>query len=448
MLWQITRLFAAIIIVVSIANDTLAQDTNTTTQTVPNVEYGQFIVKFSESGITIRDVARIFREFGVQILDTLPPSNIYHIELSEIPTTDELSAWNNNPVIEYIEPVYKFHVLLGPNDPYYKYQWGFRQIKAPETWGSGIVDSKDSIVAVIDTGVDYTHRDLAANMWRNNGEKPNNRIDDDGNGIKDDVFGADFSTTGSVSGDPMDDYGHGTHVAGIIGAVSNNKLGVAGTVWKTRIMALKFTKNGKGSSASVGQAIYYAIENKADVINASFGGPDSSRYVEDAIKGANNAGILFVAAAGNDNSDNDKNPIYPANYNVPNVMSIMASDEKNRRAKFSNYGKNTVDIAAPGDIIYSTSPGDRYTYMSGTSMAAPYVAGAAALVKVQIGTYGWSPEIIKKHLIDRSRRIWHCKKPGSCFKPDLPNEYICALDLYRATHIKIPVTPPLPKRCK
>ena len=432
MLQQTIRFFTALIIVVSIANEVLAQDTDTSTQTVPNVEDGQFIVKFSESGMKIDDVAGFFGKFDVKILDTLPPPGVFHIMLPEIPTTDKLIEWNNTPAIEYIEPVYKFHALLEPNDPYYHKQWGFEQIKAPLAWdrktGRHVIT-----VAVIDSGVDYSHHDLSANMWRNYLEIPNNRKDDDGNGIIDDYFGADFSITGSARGDPMDNDGHGTHVAGIIGAVSNNSLGVAGTAWEITIMAVKFLNDGTGNTANAGRAIYYAINRHADVINASFGGGDKSSYIEDAIKDANKAGILFVAAAGNNNTDNDKFPFFPASYEVPNVISIMASDENNRRASFSNYGKNTVDIAAPGSNIYSTIPRNKYSYKSGTSMAAPYVAGAAALMITISEVYNWSPAMIKEHLIRASDRLWYCNTPEECLLPDAPNKYICVLDLNKTT---------------
>ena len=432
MLQQTIRFFTALIIVVSIANEVLAQDADTTTQTGPNVEDGQFIVKFSESGMKINDVADFFGKFDVKILDTLPPADVYHIILSEIPTTDKLIEWNNNPVIEYIEPVYKYDALLEPNDPYYHKQWGFEQIKAPIAWDRRT--GRHAIrVAVIDSGVDYTHHDLSDNMWRNYLEIPNNRKDDDGNGIIDDYFGADFAFTGSVGGDPMDSDGHGTHVAGIIGAVSDNYLGVAGTAWEITIMAIRYLKNGTGLTVNSGRAIYYAIDRHADIINASFGGGGKSRYVEDAIKAANKAGILFVAAAGNNNSDNDKFPHFPASYEVPNVISIMASDKKNRRASFSNYGKNTVDIAAPGRSVYSTIPGNKYSYKSGTSMAAPYVAGAAAILMTVSEAYQWSPATIKEHLIRTSDRLWYCSPPEECLLPDAPNKYICVLDLNKAT---------------
>ena len=297
----------------------------------------------------------------------------------------QLSA---NPNIERVEPNYIITINLTPNDPSYSQLWGLHNIgqtggtqdadiDAPEAWdintGSGNV-----VVAVIDSGVDYTHPDLAANIWVNSGEIAGNGIDDDGNGFIDDINGYDFINNDA---DPMDDNSHGTHVSGTIAAVGNNALGVVGVSWNAKIMGLKFLgANGSGSTAGAIQAVLYAANNGANIINASWGGGGFSQSLSDAITTANNAGVLFVAAAGNANSNNDLSPFYPASYTAPNVISVASTTSTDGRSGFSNYGATTVDLGAPGSSIYSTTPGNTYGFKSGTSMASPHVAGAAAVV--------------------------------------------------------------------
>ncbi|MCT7957885.1 S8 family serine peptidase [Laspinema sp. D3] len=250
-------------------------------------------------------------------------------------------------------------------------------IDAVEAWQQQ-TGKKSVVVAVIDSGGDYRHQDLAANNWRNTGEIAGNGIDDDGNGFVDDVYGYDFHNN---DGDPMDDNGHGTHVAGTIGAKGNNNLGIVGVNHDVSLMHLKFlNNNGSGSTYNAVRAVEYAIKMGADVINASFGGGGYSSAFYDVIQKAQNAGITFVAAAGNNNNNNDDKPYYPTNYNVGNVISVAATDHQDNLAYFSNYGDKTVDLGAPGVGILSTLPGNKYASYNGTSMAAPHVAGAAALL--------------------------------------------------------------------
>ena len=228
------------------------------------------------------------------------------------------------------------------------------------------------VVAVLDTGIDYFHPDLAANVWVNPKETPGNGADDDNNGYVDDVHGYDFV---SDDGDPLDDHGHGSHVSGTIGAVGNNRIGIAGVCWQVSLMAVKvFDETGNGDIDTAIKGIQYAVANGARIINASWGSNDKSRALQDAIDEARQAGVVFVAAAGNDNSDT---LFYPAAYD--HVIAVAATDSQDRRARFSNFG-SFVDVAAPGENIYSTLPNNSYGFYSGTSMAAPHVTGVAALI--------------------------------------------------------------------
>jgi len=275
-----------------------------------------------------------------------------------------------------------------PDDPMFSSLWGLtnsRGLAAERGWLVS-TGSSDVVVAVIDTGVDYTHPDLQANMWVNPGEIPANGVDDDSNGYVDDVHGINASLKAVSRGDPMDDNGHGTHVAGTIGAVGGNGQGIVGVNQRVKLLGLKFlNSSGSGSLSDAITAIEYMIQLKnrgvnIRVANNSWGGSGYSAALGDAIDRARNAGIIFVAAAGNDGADNDVEPSYPANFELENVVSVAAIDEDGNLASFSNYGASMVDIAAPGVGIYSTFPGNRYARLSGTSMATPHVVGAVALL--------------------------------------------------------------------
>ena len=266
-------------------------------------------------------------------------------------------------------------------------------IDALEAWQVS-QGSSNVVVGVLDSGVDYTHPDLASQMWVNPGEDcagcRSNGLDDDANGYVDDWRGWDFAGNDN---DPMDDNGHGTHVAGTIGARQDSQ-GVVGVSWRVRLMPLKFIgANGEGTAADAVRAVLYAAANGAQITNNSYGGDGFSQAMLDAIQTSDAAGSLFVAAAGNDFSNNDEAPVYPADYDVPNVLTVAASDHFDRKAWFSNYGAASVDLAAPGFGIYSTWPGGGYRSSDGTSMAAPHVAGAAALAKALPGRDGRRAEV-------------------------------------------------------
>jgi hypothetical protein len=301
-------------------------------------------------------------------------------------------------------PNYVMRTNAVPNDPGFSQTWGLGKAvqgaaNAQDAWDLE-TGSSDIVVAVIDTGIDYDHPDLAANMWVNPGEIAGNNADDDGNGVIDDIYGYNAF---SNNGNPDDGNGHGTHCAGTIGGRGNNSVGVPGVNWNVKLMALKFLgDNGSGSLAGAIQAINYMVMMKnrgvnIRVSNNSWGGGGYSQALANAIQAAKNAGILFVAAAGNSANDNDSNPSYPANYDVDNVVSVAAIDSSGNLASFSNYGANTVDIGAPGVSVYSTYKNGSYASLSGTSMATPHVSGALALL------YADEPTLTMSQAIARMR---------------------------------------------
>ncbi|CCQ52920.1 Serine protease, subtilase family [Crocosphaera watsonii WH 8502] len=361
---------------------------------------GQLIVEFN-AGVTEAEIQAIATANGATSVENIIPSEsslaqdfaqwlILNFDLATdlVPIQNNLA--NNNQLnvssFDYIVSINALPAL--PNDTDFNDLWGLHNtgqtggtvdadIDAPEAWCKQKGDH-DIVVAVIDTGIDYNHPDLASNMWINAGEIAGNGMDDDGNGYMDDIYGYDFHNTDS---DPWDDHSHGTHVAGTIGAEGNNNSGVIGVSPNVSLMALKsFSAGGFGSTSNIINSLQYAIDNGADVVNASFGGGGYNAAFDAMIGAANSAGVLFVAAAGNFNNDNDVTPFYPANYTQPNVISVAATDHNDNKAGFSHYGSTTVDLGAPGVNIRSTLPGNSYGYNSGTSMAAPHVSGAAALL--------------------------------------------------------------------
>jgi subtilisin family serine protease len=318
-----------------------------------------------------------------------------------------VNEYRNLPEVEYVEPNYSISLepepqgavppaylnpsASGPNDPMFGEQWSLdnsgqrggsatADISALAAWEKTRGTDK-VVVAVIDSGVDYTHPDLIKNMWvRPPGMA---RYSDAQLGTIDDAHG--FNAVDNT-GDPMDDNGHGTHCAGIIGAEGDNNEGIAGINWKLEIMPLKFIDaSGSGTTKDAIKAINYVIDRKragvnVRVINASWGSTAKSKALEDAIREAGEEGILFIAAAGNSSADSDRSPHYPAGYNLPNVISVAALNRKDELASFSNYGAKSVHIAAPGSEILSTWLGGTFEEHSGTSMATPEVVGVAALV--------------------------------------------------------------------
>ncbi len=298
-----------------------------------------------------------------------------------------LNVLRANPAIDLVQPDAKITAQMIPNDSRFSELWAMNNsgqtggafdadIDAAEAWDKS-TGTGQTVVAVIDTGVDYNHPDLKDNIWTNSREIAGNGRDDDGNGYIDDVRGWDFFNNDA---DPMDDNGHGTHVSGTIGAVGNNSIGVAGVNWRTKIMPLKFLGgDGSGYLSGAIDAVNYAVANGARLSNNSWGGGPYDATLGKAISNAAAKGHIFVAAAGNDSQNNDSYASYPSGYNYDNIIAVAATDHLDNLAYFSNYGVNTVDIAAPGVNILSTLPGNKYGSFSGTSMATPHVAGALSL---------------------------------------------------------------------
>lgn len=309
------------------------------------------------------------------------------------PAKDTLSEISNEPSALF-------------NDPAIKQAWGLKKSDAGRAW-SVTKGSKKVVVAIIDTGIDEKHEDLQGNLWQNPGEtgldakgknKATNGIDDDGNGFIDDVHGWNFVS----SNNKLDDnHGHGTHIAGIIGAEAGNHKGISGISPEVSLMVLKYfdpkVPNNDNLKNTV-SSIEYAVRMGAHIINYSGGGTDFSQEEHDAIEKAEAKGILFVAAAGNERSNSDKFHYYPADYQLKNIISVTAIDPTTEVLSSSNYGTETVDIAAPGQNILSCLPQNTYGLMTGTSQATAFVTGAAVLVMAHKNLYNNAVEI-KKYIL-------------------------------------------------
>ncbi len=383
---------------------------------------GELLVKF-KAGVSEDSKKSLHKKHGSEKIKEFRSLRIQSVKLKKGLSVEEaISLYKADPSVEYAEPNYIVTAQAIPNDAYFNLLWNMNNtgqtggtpgadIHAPAAWDI-TKGSKDVVVAVIDTGVDYTHEDIAANMWINSGETAGNGVDDDANGYIDDVYGINAITG---SGDPMDDYGHGTHCAGTIGAVGNNALGVAGVNWNVKIMPCKFLDaTGSGSTSGAVTCMEYVQAMKDNGVNIiatsnSWGGGGYSQALYDAIYSHMQKGILFIAAAGNSNVNNDSFAFYPANYDLPNIIAVAATDNKDAKASFSSYGKHTVHVGAPGvdivslraagtdmygDMAHFIPNGDqnaKYYRSSGTSMATPHVAGLAALIQSGDMNRDWRP---------------------------------------------------------
>ncbi len=312
--------------------------------------------------------------------DSFSSSEILHLKLdSQSPEALEaaLEKLSKNPQVAYAvtnDIVKEYAPTVVPNDLTAE-QYGPTKISAPQAWAEMSGDrSKAPLLAVIDSGIDYNHPDLAANIWTNPLEIPGNGIDDDGNGIIDDVHGYNAA---AKTGDPLDTGSHGTHVAGTVAALGNNGQDVVGVTWQANVMALKFIDNGLGDLADAIAAITYADSKGVRVTQNSWGGGVYNQALYDTLAASP---ALHIIAAGNDGNDSEVKPAYPAAYDLDNIVAVAATDRDDQLAKFSNYGLQSIDLAAPGVDILSTLPGGKTGKKSGTSMAAPHVSGATSLI--------------------------------------------------------------------
>ena len=363
-----------------------------------DVSAGEIIVKFRNAGIP-RSRALAAQDADIQSMDPLGQTGAVLMRSRGRSVEALVQAYALRADVEYVHPNYMFHTANTPNDVFFNMQYALKNtgqsilnhtgtsgadIKATQAWDI-TQGSRSIVVGVVDTGVDYTHPDLAANMW----SAPTSFNVT----IRGQVITCAAGTHGynaiNRTCNPMDDKDHGTHVSGIIGASGNNGAGVSGVSPIASIMGLKFlNSSGNGSEADAIDAIDFAIQAKAffgssanvRILNNSWGGSDADQALLDEINLANSKNMLFVAAAGNSGTSNDATPFYPANYNAPNMISVASTDYRDALSSFSDFGATTVHIGAPGEFVLSTLPGNTFDFFDGTSMATPMVSGAAALV--------------------------------------------------------------------
>jgi thermitase len=348
----------------------------------------QVLVKF-RAGVSADAINQITARFNDQVQDEIeavPGLTAIH-DPDNAGATEVAAQYRALPEVEYAEVNYEVSIdqeqnVANPtrvNEPRCNEEWALSTIRAPQAW-TKTKGSNEIVVAVLDSGAEYTHVELVNNIWT----RPANVMPyhDRDLGTIDDVHGYNAVAN---DGDPMDENGHGTYCAGIIGAAGGNHAGLCGVNWQTQIMPLKFLNaGGFGYVSDAVEAINYAIDRKRAgvnlrVINVSWGLAQPSQALEDVIRKAYDAGILFVAASGSTSTDNDTSPRYPAGYGIGNVISVAATDKGEALAQFSNYGARSVQVGAPGKDILTTALGNDYEQRSGTSMAAPMVAGVAAL---------------------------------------------------------------------
>ena len=409
----VSLLFPCVLVIAAVAHAQThgATPPNRKPQYVSN----QLLVRFRPTASATASV-RAHRLAGAKLKASYPI--VPGLQLVQLqPGTDfnqALNSYRTDPNVLYAEPNYIRQPLDStPNDIYFTDLWNMHNtgqkisfpyptndasngtpgddIHALEAWGI-TTGSSNVVIGLIDTGVDYNHEDLAANMYRNTADCNNNGVDDDGNGYADDCYGIDALDNTS---DPMDQVGHGTHVAGIMGAVGNNGIGVTGVNWNVRILTCKFLGFSGGTDDGAIACLNYMATMKDRGVNIvatnnSWGGYGFSQALYDAIDAQRQRGILFVAAAGNSASDNDgTSPLYPSSFSLDNIISVAASTYTDGLAYFSSFGVHTVDIAAPGYRILSTTPDNTYSIYDGTSMATPHVTGVAALLAAQDPTRNW-----------------------------------------------------------
>jgi thermitase len=411
------RVTAALAVIVFTAAATAGGQSTPTGAAAQNGEQTRIVVGFS--GLTRAQEEQLLDRSGGELRRHLPHLRAAGVNVPAAEVDAVRSRLRANPNVTFAE--LDRHVSLirprigqrlrrradgllaraakTPDDDGFSVQYSLKQkddhdVDATNAWEKRTSCAK---VAVLDTGIDTKHKDLKENLWRNEDEKPGNGKDDDKNGYVDDDYGVNM-VSGKGSG--VDKNGHGTHVAGIIAARGNNNRGVSGLCWKGQLISVRWMDaDGRGWTSDAAEAIVYAVDQGARVINASYGSTTPTDVERDAIAYAAKHDALIVAAAGNDHKNDDKKPVYPAAYPDANIITVAATDDHDHLADFSNYGKKTVDLAAPGDHIGSTYKGGDYVYMSGTSMAAPLVSAAAAMLRKQKSA---SFKTIRKRLLNNA----------------------------------------------
>ncbi|MDD4975707.1 MAG: S8 family peptidase [Bacteriovorax sp.] len=375
--------------------------------------FNGYIVKLKNTDNFLADKS-VSKMVNIEKLTKTSFGNFAKIAAKDGFLEQSLESLKKNPNIEYIEPNYIITLKKSsfvpnvPSDTFFEKQWGLKNtgdhdtklgedINATKAWEI-TKGSKEVKIAVLDSGIDYNHPDLKNQIEINEAEKNGlPGVDDDNNGYIDDIYGYDFN---AKKPDPMDGNGHGTHCAGVIGA-QHDGLGVVGVMANVKLIPVKFLDDkGAGEDIDAVAAIDYAIKRGAKVMSNSWGSDEKVQALYDAIKAAEKAGIVFVVAAGNDGADNDRTPSYPNNFDISNIIAVGASNNRGNRASFSNYGSKTVHVFAPGEDIFSTVNNGEYDWMSGTSMAAPFVSGIVGLLLSKEPNL--SPKEIRERLIRTS----------------------------------------------
>ncbi|MEY4617388.1 MAG: hypothetical protein RJB66_2348 [Pseudomonadota bacterium] len=383
----------------------------------PEAIAGEYVVQLKKNVSKKTALLTLNKGMSVKVKRVIPNSDIVVLKINDNKNQKQtVSRLLQSDVVQIAEPNYIYRTSRLPNDPEIGKLWGLvnsGQADSNKSIGIAGVDigaekawdiqtgNQDLLISVIDTGVDYNHKDLKGNIWTNEAEANGTPgVDDDNNGYVDDIHGYDFV---NKDGDPMDDHGHGSHCSGTIAAKGDDNQGIVGVAWNAKIMGVKFlSKDGSGSLDDAVEAIKYSTKMGVKIMSNSWGGGGYSEIMKEAIDEANAKGIVFTAAAGNHSGNNDESPSYPASYNVPNVISVAAVDNRGRLATFSCFGRRTVHVAAPGVNVFSSLPGG-YASWSGTSMATPHVSGVVALLLSQDPTL--TPEKVRERLIKTSKPL-------------------------------------------